>query len=102
MQSFEANKVIAPLPPAEHKHTVIDFGGANIAKPMHVGHLRTTLLGDSLQKLCRFLGLKVTSDTHLGDWGTQMGMLIAEMRLNILSFYILKKISKDHFQQNHQ
>jgi len=78
LQFLEKNKKITPLP--ERPHTIVDFGGANIAKPMHVGHLRTTLLGDCLQKLCRFLGLKVTSDTHLGDWGTQMGMLIAEMR----------------------
>ncbi len=80
LQLLTQNKQIAPLPIEEQKHTLIDFGGANIAKPMHVGHLRTLLLGDSLQRLCRFLGLKVTSDTHLGDWGTQMGMLIAEMR----------------------
>ncbi len=77
---FAESKKVAPLPKDELKKTVIDFGGANIAKPMHVGHLRTTLLGDSLQKLCSFLGLKVISDTHLGDWGTQMGMLIAEIR----------------------
>lgn len=80
LRSLQQNKIIAPLPANELKHTMVDFGGANIAKPMHVGHLRTTLLGDCLQRLCRFLGLKVTSDTHLGDWGTQMGMLIAEMR----------------------
>ena len=80
LQLLEQNKQIAPLPASEHKQTMIDFGGANIAKPMHVGHLRTLLIGDCLQRLCRFLGLEVTSDTHLGDWGTQMGMLIAEMR----------------------
>ncbi len=79
LQILEQSKKIAPLPANERKYTIIDFCGANIAKPMHVGHLRTTLLGDSLQKLCRFLGLPVTSDTHLGDWGTQMGMLIAVM-----------------------
>lgn len=80
LAQVQKKKLIAPLPASERKNTVIDFGGANIAKPMHVGHLRTTLLGDCLQRLCRALGVIVTSDTHLGDWGTQMGMLIAEMR----------------------
>ncbi len=62
------------------ENVVIDFGGPNIAKPMHVGHLRSTIIGDSLQRLHRFLGNKVTSDIHLGDWGTQMGMLIEAVK----------------------
>ena len=59
--------------------TMIDFGGPNVAKPMHVGHLRSAVIGDSLQRLLRFLGDEVTSDTHLGDWGLQMGHLITEL-----------------------
>jgi arginyl-tRNA synthetase len=59
---------------------VIDFGGPNIAKSMHVGHLRTSAIGDSLQRLFRFMGDVVVSDIHLGDWGTPMGMLICELR----------------------
>jgi len=59
---------------------VLDFGGPNIAKAMHVGHLRSTIIGDSLQRLFRFAGHKVVSDIHLGDWGTPMGMLIAELQ----------------------
>lgn len=61
------------------RRIVIDFGGPNVAKPMHVGHLRSTIIGDCLQRLCRFLGHQVTSDIHLGDWGTPMGMLIGEL-----------------------
>ena len=61
------------------KSVVIDFGGANIAKPMHVGHLRSAILGDSLQRLFRANGWTVTSDVHLGDWGLQMGQLISEI-----------------------
>ena len=61
-------------------HVVIDFGGLNIAKSMHVGHLRSSVIGDSLQRLFRFVGDSVVSDTHLGDWGTPMGMLICELR----------------------
>jgi len=61
------------------KSLVIDFGGANIAKPMHVGHLRSAILGDCLQRLFRANGWTVTSDIHLGDWGLQMGQLISEI-----------------------
>jgi arginyl-tRNA synthetase len=60
------------------QHYIVDFGGPNVAKAMHVGHLRSSILGDCLQRLFRFAGHKVTSDIHLGDWGTQMGMLICE------------------------
>ncbi len=58
---------------------VIDFGGPNVAKPMHVGHLRSSVIGDSLQRLLRFRGHDVVSDIHLGDWGLQMGHLITEL-----------------------
>lgn len=67
-------------PAAMPENVVIDFGGPNVAKPMHVGHLRSTIIGDSLQRLFRYLGHHVISDIHLGDWGTQMGMLICELR----------------------
>jgi arginyl-tRNA synthetase len=61
------------------KSMVIDFGGPNIAKPMHVGHLRSAIIGDCLQRLFRANGWQVTSDVHLGDWGLQMGQLISEI-----------------------
>jgi arginyl-tRNA synthetase len=55
---------------------VIDFSSPNVAKPMHVGHLRSTIIGDALTQLLRFLGHRVITDNHLGDWGTQIGILI--------------------------
>ena len=55
---------------------VIDFGGPNVAKPMHVGHLRSAVIGDTIVRLMRFVGHKVIGDVHLGDWGLQMGLLI--------------------------
>ena len=58
---------------------VIDFGGPNVAKPMHVGHLRSAIIGDCLQRLFRVNAWHVTSDIHLGDWGLQMGQLISEI-----------------------
>jgi arginyl-tRNA synthetase len=59
---------------------VIDFGGPNVAKPMHVGHLRSAIIGQALCNLFKFCGYRVISDNHLGDWGTQMGMLICAIK----------------------
>ena len=61
---------------ANPENVVIDFGGPNVAKPMHVGHIRSAVIGDTLVRLLRFLGDDVTGDVHLGDWGLQMGLLI--------------------------
>src|SRR2546422_1446562 len=64
---------------AETKSTgriVIDFGSPNVAKPMHVGHIRSTVLGDALARIAQFLGHEVIRDNHVGDWGTQFGMVI--------------------------
>ena len=58
------------------KTIVIDFSSPNVAKPMHVGHIRSTILGDSLTRVGKFLGHRVITDNHIGDWGTQFGMLI--------------------------
>lgn len=58
---------------------MLDFGGPNVAKPMHVGHLRSAVIGDCLQRLLAFRGHKTISDVHLGDWGLQMGHLVTEL-----------------------
>jgi len=58
------------------RRVMIDYGGPNVAKPMHVGHLRSSILGESLKRLYRFRGDQVTGDAHFGDWGFQMGLLI--------------------------
>ena len=58
------------------KTVVIDYSSPNVAKPMHVGHLRSTIIGDALARLLRFLGHSVITDNHLGDWGTQFGILL--------------------------
>ena len=63
------------------KTAIIDFGGYNIAKPLHVGHLRSSVIGDCLQRLFRANGWTVVSDVHLGDWGLQMGQLISEIEV---------------------
>ncbi len=62
------------------KTIVIDYGGPNVAKPLHVGHLRSAIIGESVKRLGRFVGHNVTGDIHLGDWGLQMGLIITELR----------------------
>jgi arginyl-tRNA synthetase len=62
---------------ATQKRIVIDFGSPNVAKPMHVGHIRSTVLGDALARIASFLGHEVIRDNHIGDWGTQFGMVIS-------------------------
>jgi arginyl-tRNA synthetase len=65
------------IPPASRPRTiVIDYSSPNVAKPMHVGHIRSTVIGDTLCRTLRFLGHRVISDNHLGDWGTQFGMIL--------------------------
>ena len=68
-------KLGVPPPPAP-RTLVVDFSSPNIAKPMHVGHIRSTILGDALCRIGRFIGCTVIGDNHLGDWGTQFGMLL--------------------------
>ncbi len=62
------------------KTIVIDYGGPNVAKPLHVGHLRSAVIGESLKRILRYAGNKVTGDVHLGDWGLQMGLIITELK----------------------
>ncbi len=62
------------------KTIIVDYGGANVAKPLHVGHLRSAIIGESVKRICRFMGNKVIGDVHLGDWGLQMGLIITEVK----------------------
>ena len=62
------------------KTIVVDYGGANVAKPLHIGHLRPAIIGESLKRLHKFLGYNTIGDVHLGDWGLQIGLIIAEVQ----------------------
>ena len=62
------------------KTIVVDYGGANVAKPLHIGHLRPAIIGESLKRLYKFFGYNTIGDVHLGDWGLQMGLIIAELQ----------------------
>ena len=59
---------------------VVDYGGPNVAKPLHVGHLRSAVIGESVKRIAKFMGHNVIGDVHLGDWGLQMGLIITELR----------------------
>lgn len=67
-------------PEREPRMIVVDYGGANVAKPLHVGHLRSAIIGESVKRIYRFFGNKVIGDVHLGDWGLQMGLVIEGLR----------------------
>ncbi len=71
---FGVNKVGAG------KTIVVDYGGANVAKPLHIGHLRPAIIGEALKRLYKFMGYHTIGDVHLGDWGLQMGLIIAELQ----------------------
>jgi arginyl-tRNA synthetase len=71
-----ADPACGVAPAAPRRRIVIDFSAPNIAKPMHVGHIRSTIIGDALARIARFLGHEVITDNHIGDWGTQFGMII--------------------------
>ncbi len=63
------------------KTVVVDYGGANVAKPLHIGHLRPAIIGESLKRIHKYLGYQTIGDVHLGDWGLQIGLIIAELHL---------------------
>ena len=66
----------------EHPKTImIDYGGPNVAKPLHVGHLRSAIIGESIKRIGKFMGHNMIGDVHLGDWGLQMGLIITELKL---------------------
>ena len=62
------------------KTIIVDYGGANVAKPLHVGHLRSAIIGESVKRIGKFMGHHVIGDVHLGDWGLQMGLIIVELK----------------------
>lgn len=76
LQQVAADDRLGVAAPEAPKTYVIDYSSPNVAKPMHVGHLRSSIIGDAIARLLRFLGHKVVSDNHLGDWGKQFGILL--------------------------
>ena len=73
---MEASEKFGLEKPSKTKKIIIDYGGANVAKPLHVGHIRSAVIGESIKRICRYAGHEVIGDVHLGDWGLQMGLVI--------------------------
>lgn len=80
LKEMEAAEKFGLETPAEEKTVIVDYGGPNVAKPLHVGHLRSAVIGESVKRIARYAGYKVIGDIHLGDWGLQMGLIITELQ----------------------
>ena len=80
LKEMEKDEKLGADTAKEPKTIVIDYGGPNVAKPLHVGHLRSAIIGESIKRIGRFVGHKVIGDVHLGDWGLQMGLIITELK----------------------
>lgn len=79
LKEMAADEKLSVSAAKEPKTIIIDYGGPNVAKPLHVGHLRSAIIGESIKRMGRYLGHKVIGDVHLGDWGLQMGLIITEL-----------------------
>ena len=80
LKGMEADAKFGLEMPENPKKIIIDYGGANVAKPLHVGHIRSAVIGESLKRICRYAGHEVIGDVHLGDWGLQMGLVITGLQ----------------------
>ena len=81
LHQMEADEQRLGCSKCEHPKTIlIDYGGPNVAKPLHVGHLRSAIIGESVKRIGRFMGHNMIGDVHLGDWGLQMGLIITELK----------------------
>ena len=80
LNQMEADEKLGVEEVENPKTIVIDYGGPNVAKPLHVGHLRSAIIGESIKRMGRFMGHNMIGDVHLGDWGLQMGLIITELQ----------------------
>lgn len=80
LNEMEADEKLGVEETGNPQTIVIDYGGPNVAKPLHVGHLRSAIIGESVKRICRLMGHKVLGDIHMGDWGYQMGLIITELK----------------------
>lgn len=88
LNDFATSEKLLTKTHKQPKTIIIDYGGPNVAKPLHVGHLRSAILGETVKRIAKFMGDNVISDVHLGDWGLQMGLTIAGLEEKFdLSYY---------------
>lgn len=81
LNEMEQSEKFGLTMPEHPRKIILDYGGPNVAKPLHVGHLRSAIIGESIKRICRYAGHEVIGDIHLGDWGLQMGLIITELRV---------------------
>jgi len=91
------NKLVANT--GQGKMAIVDYGGPNTAKPMHVGHLRSSIIGESIKRTLQLIGYDTKGDIHLGDWGTHMGMVISEFEIRHPEWPYFDKSKKDGFPE---
>lgn len=80
LNEMERSEKFGLTMPEKPQKIILDYGGPNVAKPLHVGHLRSAIIGESIKRICRYAGHEVIGDIHLGDWGLQMGLIITELQ----------------------
>ena len=80
LNQMEGEEKLGVTAPGKVKTIVVDYGGANVAKALHVGHLRPAIIGESVKRIGKYVGHKVIGDVHLGDWGSQMGLVMMELK----------------------
>ncbi|MCR5269367.1 MAG: arginine--tRNA ligase [Lachnospiraceae bacterium] len=80
MQEMAESERFGYTPSVTDKRIIVDYGGPNVAKPLHIGHLRAAIIGESVKRICKYAGNDVIGDIHLGDWGLQMGLIITELK----------------------
>lgn len=80
LEAMAADQKLSVKTAEKPKTIIIDYGGPNVAKPLHVGHLRSAIIGESIKRIGRYVGHQVIGDVHLGDWGLQMGLIITELK----------------------
>ena len=81
LSGMSADDRFGAVPNPDRRTVVVDYGGPNVAKPLHIGHLRSAIIGESVKRIYRFFGNHVIGDIHMGDWGLQMGLIMAELQL---------------------
>ena len=80
LKAMSAEEKLGVNAPEKQKTIIVDYGGANVAKPLHVGHLRSAVIGESIKRIAKYAGHNVIGDVHLGDWGYQMGLVCTELK----------------------
>ena len=98
LEAMQADPLLGVPQPGAGKRLILDYSSPNVAKPMHVAHIRSTVIGDALKRIHRALGYEVLGDNHLGDWGTQFGILIMGYR-NFLDAAALATAPVDELQR---